>query len=141
MSWACSHRRTVEQVEQAAALGAFSQLGADAGDAFVPDDLIKPEAAMMNQTHSLFAGLIRCNRCGHKLTWAARVECLSSFRLRAAARHHDGNPITGSRERPLLCGREPASSRTADERGLRDLGGGQSCVGLQCVGAVLGLAC
>ena len=29
---------------------------------------------------------------------------------------------SGSRERPLLCGREPASSRTADERGLRDLG-------------------
>ena len=50
-------------------------------------------------------------------------------------------PASGSRERPLLCGREPASSRTADERGLRDLGGGQNCVGLQCVGAVLGLAC
>jgi hypothetical protein len=31
-------------------------------------------------------------------------------------------PASGSRESPLLCGREPASSRTADERGLRDLG-------------------
>jgi hypothetical protein len=34
-----------QQVEQAAALGSLSELCADAGDAFIPDDLIKPEAS------------------------------------------------------------------------------------------------
>jgi hypothetical protein len=36
-----------EQVEQAATLWALGVLGADAGDAFIPDDLIKLEASLL----------------------------------------------------------------------------------------------
>jgi hypothetical protein len=36
-----------QQVEQAAALGSLSELCADAGDAFIPDELIKPESQLL----------------------------------------------------------------------------------------------
>jgi hypothetical protein len=47
-----------EQIEQSAALGSLSELCADAGDAFVPDDLIKLEAGLLSLGALVVDGLL-----------------------------------------------------------------------------------
>jgi hypothetical protein len=49
---------SAEQVEQAAALGALGELGADAGDPFVPNDLIQLEAGLLGLGALVLDGLL-----------------------------------------------------------------------------------